>query len=78
MYIATRNEGKTKRAIEELKEQTGHEAVFLMLDLSDLLSVKHAAEEFLRYVWAYRCFSLVGVVLTEPGVTAKKASSTFS
>jgi hypothetical protein len=29
---------------------TGNEAIFLALDLSDLASVKQAADEFLRYV----------------------------
>ncbi|KAI0700475.1 NAD-P-binding protein [Cytidiella melzeri] len=48
VYIATRNKEKTLAAIEDLKKQTGNEAIFLPLDLSDLKSVKACAEEFLR------------------------------
>ncbi|KAF8871709.1 hypothetical protein CPB85DRAFT_1379041 [Mucidula mucida] len=48
VYIATRNEQKSKAVIEELREKTGKEALFLMLDLSDLNSVKVSAEEFLK------------------------------
>ncbi|KAI0029797.1 NAD(P)-binding protein [Vararia minispora EC-137] len=47
VYIAARNEAKTKSAIEDLKKETGKEAVSLQLDLADLVSVKAAAEEFL-------------------------------
>lgn len=50
VYIASRNEEKVKEAINELKEQTGKEALFLKLDLSDLRAVKAAAEEFSRQV----------------------------
>lgn len=49
MYIATRSSDKSQGAIEELKKDTGNESVFfLKLDLSDLVSVKAAAEEFIR------------------------------
>jgi NAD(P)-dependent dehydrogenase (short-subunit alcohol dehydrogenase family) len=48
VYIAARSEEKSQRAIEELKRETGNEAVFfLKLDLADLVSVKAAAEEFI-------------------------------
>ncbi|KAF9524305.1 NAD(P)-binding protein [Crepidotus variabilis] len=47
VYIAGRNKDKVDAAIKELKEQTGHEAIFLKLDLGDLTSVKASAEEFL-------------------------------
>ncbi|KAI0029800.1 NAD(P)-binding protein [Vararia minispora EC-137] len=47
VYIAARNEAKTKSAIEDLKKETGKEAVSLHLDLADLVSVKAAAKEFL-------------------------------
>ncbi|KAA1473087.1 NAD-P-binding protein [Dentipellis sp. KUC8613] len=47
VYIATRSEEKSKAAIEQLKAETGKEALFLKLDLADLPSVKKAAEEFL-------------------------------
>jgi NAD(P)-dependent dehydrogenase (short-subunit alcohol dehydrogenase family) len=48
VYIATRSKEKSDTAIEELKRDTGKESVFyLQLDLSDLVSVKTAAEEFI-------------------------------
>ncbi|KIL63445.1 hypothetical protein M378DRAFT_164518 [Amanita muscaria Koide BX008] len=46
VYILTRNKEKTEHAIAELKDLTGHEAQFVSCDLADLVSVKHAAEEF--------------------------------
>ena len=39
-----------KQAIEELKDTTGKEAHFLSLDLTDLASVKNAAEEYTKCV----------------------------
>ncbi|KAJ7312877.1 NAD(P)-binding protein [Mycena albidolilacea] len=56
VYMASRNQKKAEAAIEELYESTGKRAVFLHLDLSDLLSVKRAAMEFLR-VNLYLLFS---------------------
>ena len=48
MYIATRSAEKAQVAIDELKEATGKESVFLLkLDLADLESIKAAAEEFM-------------------------------
>jgi retinol dehydrogenase-12 len=49
VYIAARSQEKTETAIKDLKDQTGREAIWLKLDLSDLNAVKAAAEEFLRY-----------------------------
>ncbi|KAH7926405.1 NAD(P)-binding protein [Leucogyrophana mollusca] len=46
VYIATRNQDLAEKAILELKQETGNEAIFLKLDLADLSSVKAAAEEF--------------------------------
>lgn len=46
VYIAARSQAKAEEAIKELKEDTGKEAIFLKLDLSDLKAVKAAAEEF--------------------------------
>ncbi|KAF5326839.1 hypothetical protein D9619_004230 [Psilocybe cf. subviscida] len=46
VYIAARNANKAKQAIEDLKKETGKEALILQLDLSDLRSIKAAAEEF--------------------------------
>ena len=49
VYIATRSEEKSQAAIEELKKDTGKESIFfLKVDLSDLVSVKAAAEEFVK------------------------------
>ena len=50
VYIAARNEEKAQAAIEDLKQTTGKEAIWLKLDLSSLKSVKAAAEEFLEWV----------------------------
>jgi retinol dehydrogenase-12 len=46
VYIAARNAEKAKQAVEDLKKETGKEALVLQLDLSDLHSIKAAAEEF--------------------------------
>ncbi|KAH9988776.1 hypothetical protein BJV74DRAFT_796236 [Russula compacta] len=49
VYIAARTEGKKEGVVDELRKITGRDSVFFIkLDLSDLLSVKAAAEEFLR------------------------------
>ena len=49
VYIATRSVEKSQAAIEELKKETGKESIyFLRVDLSDLVSVKAAAEEFVK------------------------------
>jgi len=46
VYIAARSQEKSEKAIDELKE-TGNESVFfLKLDLTDLVAIKAAAEEF--------------------------------
>ena len=48
MYIATRSEEKSQKAIEELKKETEKDSIFfLKLDLADLVSVKAAAEEYI-------------------------------
>ncbi|KAJ4470854.1 hypothetical protein J3R30DRAFT_3531247 [Lentinula aciculospora] len=47
VYMATRSRAKAIAAIAKLKTETGgKEAIFLELDLSDLTSVRHAANEF--------------------------------
>jgi retinol dehydrogenase 12 len=49
VYLACPDAEKAHAAIDELKNWTEKESLFfLMLDLSDLASVKNAAEEFLR------------------------------
>ena len=48
MYIATRSEEKSRKAIEELKTETGKDSIFfLKLDLADFVSIKVAAEEYI-------------------------------
>ncbi|KAI0932764.1 hypothetical protein AcW2_001294 [Taiwanofungus camphoratus] len=47
VYMASRSQEKAEAAIKELKDQTGKEAIFLELDLSNLAFVRKAAEEFL-------------------------------
>ncbi|KIK55256.1 hypothetical protein GYMLUDRAFT_264219 [Collybiopsis luxurians FD-317 M1] len=41
VYMAVRSQEKAEAAIEELKEKTGKEAIFLKLDLSDLTTIRH-------------------------------------
>jgi retinol dehydrogenase-12 len=48
VYIAARNQAASEEAIRQLKQETGNEAIFLKLDLSDLKAIKASAEEFLR------------------------------
>jgi len=47
VYMAARSREKAEAAIQDLKNQTGREAIFLQLDLGNLASVKKSAEEFL-------------------------------
>lgn len=49
VYLAARSPSKANAAIAELKAETGKEAIFLQLDLSDILAVRRSAEEFLSY-----------------------------
>lgn len=48
--MASRSEEKAQLAINELREETGKDAIFLQLDLSSLASVRRAAETFMRYI----------------------------
>ncbi|KAG6888161.1 hypothetical protein C0995_010172 [Termitomyces sp. Mi166 len=48
VYMASRNVANGKAAIEELKKDTGKEALLLELDLASLTSVRRAAAEFLE------------------------------
>ncbi|KAI0782859.1 NAD(P)-binding protein [Abortiporus biennis] len=47
VYMAARSQSRAEAAIAALKEDTGKEAIWLPLDLSDLKSVKNAAETFM-------------------------------
>jgi retinol dehydrogenase-12 len=51
VYLAARSAQKANEAIEELKTETGKQAIFLQLDLSDLHAVRKSAQEFLSYVF---------------------------
>jgi NAD(P)-dependent dehydrogenase (short-subunit alcohol dehydrogenase family) len=46
VYMASRSRERAETAIAKLKAETGQEAIFLELDLSNLASVRKAAEEF--------------------------------
>lgn len=48
VYMASRSRSKAEKAIEELKMDTGKEAIFLELDLASYASIHKAADEFLR------------------------------
>ncbi|KAF9468492.1 NAD(P)-binding protein [Collybia nuda] len=48
VYLAARNEEKAQLAIDDIECQIGKKALFLRLNLADLLSVKAAAQEFMR------------------------------
>jgi len=71
VYVAARSQEKVEAAIQDLKNSTGKEAIFLKLDLADLKSVKAAAEEYLRFVFRRK----TGTHLTL--LTAKRPSWTF-
>ncbi|KAI9443883.1 NAD(P)-binding protein [Lactarius indigo] len=47
VYLAARSAQKANEAIAELKNETGKEAIFLQLDLSDIPAVRKSAQEFL-------------------------------
>lgn len=44
--MAARNADKGRAAIEELKADTGKEAILLQLDLCSLTNIQHAVDEF--------------------------------
>ncbi|KZV62250.1 NAD-P-binding protein [Peniophora sp. CONT] len=64
VYLAARSRERASKAIEELKADTGKEAIFLQLDLSDLASVRKSAGEFLSKE------SLLHVLFNNAGVMA--------
>ena len=51
VYLAARNAQKADEAIAELKSETGKQAIFLKLDLSDIPAVRRSAQEFLSCVF---------------------------
>ncbi|KAJ7751887.1 NAD-binding protein [Mycena maculata] len=48
VYLAARSAEKGAAAIHQLEKETGKKALFLQLDLADLVSVRRAATEFLE------------------------------
>jgi len=74
VYIAARSEDRVKAAVEDLKQTTGNEAIWLKLDLSELKSIKVAAEEFLGWVG---CLRAVNVQLILP-LGKNQNSTSFS
>ncbi|KAI9442851.1 NAD(P)-binding protein [Lactarius psammicola] len=47
VYLAARSAQKANEAIAELKNETGKEAIFLQLDLSDISAIRRSAQDFL-------------------------------
>ncbi|KAK0205285.1 NAD(P)-binding protein [Desarmillaria ectypa] len=73
VYLAARSEEKAKEAITKLKEDTGAEAIFLSLDLADLVSVRRAAEEFLsKEKQLHILFNNAGVMLAPMDMLTKQ------
>ncbi|KAA1476966.1 NAD(P)-binding protein [Dentipellis sp. KUC8613] len=64
VYMASRSKERCLQAIEDIKAETGKEALFIKLDLSDLASVKQAAEEFLRFIFGFLCGDALPDVLS--------------
>jgi short-subunit dehydrogenase len=50
VYMAARSSQKTTDALKHLKEETGRDVALLPMDLSDLHSVRAAADLFMRCV----------------------------
>ena len=46
--MASRSRARAEKAIEELKKETGKEAIFLELDLTNYASIHKAADDFLK------------------------------
>jgi len=47
VYLAARSAQRATEAIDDLEKETGKRAIFLQLDLSDILAVRRSAQEFL-------------------------------
>ena len=74
VYLAARDAQKAYEAIAELKNETGKEAIFLQLDLADLLAVRKSAQELLSYV----IYSSLSSRLTSHTFTGRRANCTSS
>jgi NAD(P)-dependent dehydrogenase (short-subunit alcohol dehydrogenase family) len=68
VYIAARSQEKSQKVIDELKKETGNESVFfLRLDLTDLVAIKAAVEEFMgKESELHALYNNAGVMYTAP------------
>ncbi|KAH9053024.1 NAD(P)-binding protein [Lactarius vividus] len=79
VYLAARSAQKANEAIAELKHETGREAIFLQLDLSDIPAVRKSAQEFLsKESQLHVLINNAGVMVTpKEQVTAQKYDMQF-
>lgn len=79
VYLAARSAQKANEAIAELKNETGKEAIFLQLDLSDIPAVRRSAQEFLsKESQLHVLVNNAGVMVTpKEQVTAQKYDMQF-
>jgi retinol dehydrogenase-12 len=77
VYIAARNAEKAKQAVDDLKKETGKEALVLQLDLSNLHSIKAAAEEFTRCAIALFVFAKALSSIDRDVLSARRKRSMF-
>ncbi|KAN0135034.1 NAD(P)-binding protein [Lactarius tabidus] len=79
VYLAARSAQKANEAIEELKTETGKQAIFLQLDLSDLHAVRKSAQEFLsKENYLHVLINNAGVMVSpKEQVTAQKYDLQF-
>ncbi|KIO26998.1 hypothetical protein M407DRAFT_73763 [Tulasnella calospora MUT 4182] len=66
VYMASRSKSRAERAITDLKQETGKEAIFLELDLASLGKVTKAAKEFMSKEPALHILFNSGGVMTPP------------
>ena len=50
VYLAARSQERAEKAIQELKQVTGREAIYHHLDLSSLANIRKSAAEFIKWV----------------------------
>ncbi|KAH9005390.1 NAD(P)-binding protein [Lactarius hatsudake] len=79
VYLAARSAEKANKAIAELKNETGKEAIFLQLELSDIPAVRKSAQEFLsKESQLHVLINNAGVMmLPKEQVTAQKYDMQF-
>ncbi|KAH9053025.1 NAD(P)-binding protein [Lactarius vividus] len=79
VYLAARSAQKANDAIAELKNETGKQAIFLQLDLSDIPAVRKSAQEFLsKETQLHVLINNAGVMVSpKEQVTAQKYDMQF-